>query len=237
MHGPTDVEKRHNQPPEWEDYRKLHAVDRSPMPFFKVPPIEPQEGWVARLWREQKEGDAALHNHSCHMGTISGAVAVEFGISDTEVLKIQLAGQFHDIGKLDLPQDVLYAPRRLTDEEMAIIREHSLMGSRRLRRLDDTPVLSFVEDVARHHHERFDGSGYPDRLVATAASFAARIAAACDVYSAMWERRVYKPAMSHDAVIGRLIDGDERMRPAMFDPDVLAALKDAQPRIRKILPD
>ena len=205
--------------------------------FFRSPPQEPSEGWVARLWHEQQANDPALHDHSCHMATVAGAVAMELGFHDVEVLKIQLAGQFHDVGKLDLPHDVLYAPRRLTAEEMALIREHSVLGSRRLRKFDDTPVLSFVEDVAHHHHERFDGSGYPDGLVGAAASFPSRIAAACDVYSAMWERRVYKPAMSHDEVLDRLTRGDERMKPAMFDPDVLAALKDAQTLIRKLLPD
>jgi len=207
------------------------------MPFFKTPPSEPKEGWVARLWREQKIADPALHDHSCHMGIVSGAVAAALGIHDRDILKHQLAGQFHDIGKLELPQDVLYAPRRLTEEEMEIIRRHSVLGSLRLRKIDETPILSFVEDVARHHHERYDGSGYPDGLVGDQASLAARIAAACDVYSAMWERRSYKAAMSHDEVMGRLLNGDERMRPTMFDADVLQALQDAQPLIRKLLPD
>ncbi len=207
------------------------------MPFFKLPPAEPKEGWVAHLWREQKIADPALHDHSCHMSIVSGAVAAALGIDDRDIMKHQLAGQFHDIGKLDLPRDVLYAPRRLTEDEMAIIRRHSVLSSQRLRKIDETPILSFVEDVARHHHERYDGSGYPDKLIGDQASLAARIAATCDVYSAMWERRSYKPSMSHDEVMGRLIDGDDRMRPEMFDPDVLRALKVAQPTIRKLLPD
>ncbi len=207
------------------------------MTFFKSPPAGPDEGWVARLWREQKIADPALHNHSCHMSIVSGAVAATLGIDDRDILKHQLAGQFHDIGKLDLPRDVLYAPRRLTEDEMEIIRQHSVLGSQRLRKIDETPILSFVEDVARHHHERYDGSGYPDKLIGNQASLAARIAASCDVYSAMWERRSYKPSMSHDEVMGRLINGDDRMRPEIFDPDVLRALKDAQPLIRKLLPD
>jgi putative two-component system response regulator len=207
------------------------------MPFFNSPPPEPKEGWVARLWHEQKSADPQLHDHACHMSLVSGAVAAELGLADSDVLKLQLAGHFHDIGKLDLPHDVLYAPRRLTEAEMEIIRRHSVLGSLRLKKVDETPILSFVEDVARHHHERYDGSGYPDGLAGEQTSLAARIAAACDVYSAMWERRSYKAPLSHDAVMGRLLDGDERMRPSMFDPNVLAALKDAQPRIRKLLPE
>ena len=198
---------------------------------------EPLEGWVARLWREQRDNDPIVHAHSIRVGQIAGVVAAHLGIESIDVLKIQLASQFHDIGKLDLPREVLYAPRRLTEEEMAIIRQHSVLGALRLRKLEAAPVLSLVEDVALHHHERYDGSGYPDRLVGNAASPAARIAAAADVYAALWERRVYKTAISHDEVLARMTGGDDRMRPTFFDPDVLAALRDTQTTIRRLVVD
>lgn len=204
---------------------------------YKLTPPEPSEGWVARLWREQSEQDPIVHAHSGRVGKIAGLTAAQLGIENVEALKIQLASQFHDIGKLDLPRDVLYAPRRLTEDEMAIIRRHSVLGALRIRKLEATPMLSLLEDVARHHHERFDGAGYPDGLIGEAASLPARIAAAADVYAALWERRVYKSPISHDEVIGRMTDGDDRMRPTMFDPRVIAALKDAQPAIRRLLTD
>ncbi len=198
---------------------------------------EPLEGWVARLWREQRNSDSIVHAHSIRVGQIAGVIAAQLGIDAVDVLKIQLASQFHDIGKLDLPREILYAPRRLTEEEMAVIRQHSVLGTLRLRKLEAAPVLALVEDVTLHHHERYDGSGYPDRLVGNAASLAARIAAAADVYAALWERRVYKTAISHDDVLARMTTGDDRMRPTFFDPDVLAALRDTQRVIRRLVVD
>lgn len=208
------------------------TVDRTEIPF-----PAPLEGWVARLWREQRDSDGIVHAHSIRVGQIAGVVAAHLGIEAVDVLKIQLASQFHDIGKLDLPREVLYAPRRLTEEEMAIIRQHSALGALRLRKLEAAPVLALVEDVTLHHHERYDGSGYPDRLIGNAASLAARIAAAADVYAALWERRAYKTAISHDEVLARMTTGDDRMRPAFFDPEVLVALRDTQRSIRRLVVD
>ncbi|MCA3263415.1 MAG: HD domain-containing protein [Telmatospirillum sp.] len=207
-------------------------MDRTEIPF-----PAPLEGWVARLWREQRDSDGIVHAHSIRVGQIAGVVAAHLGIEAVDVLKIQLASQFHDIGKLDLPREVLYAPRRLTEEEMAIIRQHSALGALRLRKLEAAPVLALVEDVTLHHHERYDGSGYPDRLIGNAASLAARIAAAADVYAALWERRAYKTAISHDEVLARMTTGDDRMRPAFFDPEVLVALRDTQRTIRRLVVD
>jgi putative two-component system response regulator len=122
-------------------------------------------------------------------------VAAHLGVDAVDILKIQLTSQFHDIGKLDLPREVLYAPRRLAEEAIAIIRRRSALGALRLRKLEAAPVLARVEDVALHHHERYDGSGCPDRLVGDAASLATRIAAAADECAALWVLQVYKAAM------------------------------------------
>lgn len=208
------------------------------MEFFDSPPSMPAEGWIASLWNEQIRADPALHSHSSHVGLISGAVAAALGLTESEILRTQIAGQFHDIGKLDVPHAVLYAPRRLTNDEMALVREHSVLGERRIKRIGGgTPLLGFVADVARNHHERFDGSGYPDRLAGDAVSLPSRIVAASDVYSALWERRAYKPPMPHDEVMRRMLDGDDRMNPGMFDPDVMAALKNSQTALRRLLPE
>lgn len=200
-----------------------------------LPPSTPDEGWVARLWAEQAERDPVLHTHSIHVSTVASLLAREIGFTAADILKVQLASLFHDIGKLDIPRDILYAPRRLTPEERLLVERHSIYGGERLRRLGETPMLAFVEDVALHHHERFDGTGYPEKLAGEQISLPARIATVGDVYAAMWERRSYKAAMSHDAVIASMTLGDERMSPAMFDPQLLLALRSASPKLKQAM--
>jgi putative nucleotidyltransferase with HDIG domain len=207
------------------------------MANMQQPPSAPEEGWIAKLWHEQAERDPVLHNHSLHVATVASMIARELAFDEADVLKIQLASQFHDIGKLDLPHDILYAPRRLTPEERELVERHSIYGRNRLRQLGATPMLAYVEDVALHHHERFDGTGYPEKLAGGGISLPARIATAGDVYAAMWERRSYKNAMSHDTVLASMTLGDERMSPSMFDPEVLLALKCAAPKLKIAMPE
>ena len=203
---------------------------------YELPSLS-DEGWVAKLWHEQAERDPALHNHSLHVATVASMLARELAFDEADVLKIQLASQFHDIGKLDLPADILYAPRRLTPEERELVEQHSIYGRNRLRQLGATPMLAYVEDVALHHHERFDGTGYPEKLAGPTISLPSRIATAGDVYAAMWERRSYKNAMSHDTVLASMTLGDERMSPSMFDPEVLLALKSVAPKLKLAMPE
>jgi len=207
------------------------------MANMQQPPSAPEEGWIAKLWYEQAERDPVLHNHSLRVATVASMIARELAFDEADVLKIQLASQFHDIGKLDLPRDILYAPRRLTPEERELVERHSIYGRNRLRQLGATPMLAYVEDVALHHHERFDGTGYPEKLAGGGISLPARIATAGDVYAAMWERRSYKNAMSHDTVLASMTLGDERMSPSMFDPEVLLALKRAAPKLKIAMPE
>lgn len=205
------------------------------MPLSEPPDAFPEEGWVAKLWHEQQAYDTVLHRHSLRVSTVCSLIAREMGWSKPEIVKIQLAGQFHDVGKLDIPLEIHNAPRRLTPEERTLIERHSIFGGHRIRKLGETPVLGFVEEVALHHHERFDGTGYPDKQAGRDISEPSRIAMVGDVYSALWEKRSYKDAMSHDDVLERMIKGDERMSPAMFDPEILLALKSASPAIRAAL--
>ena len=202
------------------------------MANMQQPPSAPEEGWVAKLWHEQAERDPVLHIHSTHVATVAAMLARELAFEEADILKIQLASQFHDVGKLEIPADILYAPRRLTPEERVLVERHSILGRDRLRRLGATPMLAYVEDVALHHHERFDGTGYPEKLVGMQISLPARVATVGDVYAAMWERRSYKQAMSHDAVLSSMTTGDDRMSPSMFDPDVLLALQSAASKLK-----
>jgi len=123
------------------------------------------------------------------------------------------SAQLHDVGKLCVPADLLRAPRVLTDEERAIVRRHVLDGERLLA---EYGLLEYRDGV-RHHHERFDGRGYPDGLRADAIPLPARIVAVADAYDAMTGQRTYRFPMTPDRALLEI----ERMRGTQFDPSVV----------------
>ena len=128
----------------------------------------------------------------------------------------------HDIGKVGLPDYILMKPGRLTPDERMLMETHTIIGADTLtevakRHGSALVFLSMAIDIARHHHERFDGTGYPDRLVGTAIPLSARIVAVADVYDALRSRRVYKPALSHASAKHIMLDGS----PGHFDPALM----------------
>ena len=129
----------------------------------------------------------------------------------------------HDIGKVGVPDYVLKKPGRLTPQEMDIIRTHADIGADTIRSVIDhaagVSFLSMAEQIARSHHEWFDGDGYPRGISGTDIPLAARITAVADVYDALTTKRVYKDAVGHDAsaIIIRELAGTQ------FDPDVIEA--------------
>jgi putative two-component system response regulator len=130
----------------------------------------------------------------------------------------------HDIGKVGIPDHVLLKPGRLTPEEWAIMRTHTTLGADAIEKAErsiDTPVafLSVAKEIARWHHEKWDGSGYPDGLAGNAIPVFSRLMAVADVFDALISNRVYKPAMSLDAARKIIILG----RGGHFDPDVVDA--------------
>jgi len=139
------------------------------------------------------------------------------------VRTIQLTCPLHDIGKIGIPDAVLLKPGRLDDEEFQIMKTHAVIGSDTLqaavRRYPNANYLRMAHDIARWHHERFDGKGYPDRLEGDEIPLAARITALADVYDALTTKRVYKEAVSH--VVARNILLSESGK--QFDPDLVEA--------------
>ena len=136
---------------------------------------------------------------------------------------LRLAASLHDIGKVGIPDNVLLKPGKLTLEERLIIERHPAIGADTLltvrERLGDDALLELSLQVARSHHERWDGKGYPDKLAGVMIPLAARIVALADVYDALTSVRVYKPALSHADATAIIRDG----RGSHFDPDVVAA--------------
>jgi response regulator RpfG family c-di-GMP phosphodiesterase len=140
----------------------------------------------------------------------------------------------HDIGKVGLPDHILLKPGKLTPDERILMQAHTTIGAETLREVarQHGTALAFLQmaiDITRHHHERYDGTGYPDRLSGSAIPLAARIVAICDVYDALRSRRVYKPALGHAASVQLMTEAS----PGHFDPALLQAFLAAGPEFER----
>jgi HD-GYP domain-containing protein (c-di-GMP phosphodiesterase class II) len=142
-------------------------------------------------WIERK--DPYLRGHMRRVCQLSHDIALELGISERSTRAASFGGLLHDIGKFGIPDAVLNKPGKLTDEEFAVMQEHPDRGHRLVAH---QPRLQEAAPAVRWHHERLDGSGYPDRLAGTAIPIEARIVAVADMWDAMTSDRSYRGAMS-----------------------------------------
>ena len=143
-------------------------------------------------------------------------LAEELGWDKAEVDAIRTEGLLHDIGKIGITDPVLNKPGRLTDYEFELVKEHTTVGHHILM---GSKTLRSAADVALWHHERWDGTGYPDGLKGTEIPLHARVVAIADSYDAMRSRRVYSGEMDPDEIRRELEAG----RGTQFDPDLLDA--------------
>lgn len=160
--------------------------------------------------------DSYTNGHSVRVSEVSVKVAKELGLPDDQVEKIRIAGLIHDIGKIGIPETLLNKTDKLSEEEFRRIQAHSVIGEHILNPVvDDFVVLSMV----RHHHERFDGRGYPDGLSGNQIPIGARILTVVDSYDAMTSDRPYRKAIPLEMVIKEI----ERNRGTQFDTSVVDA--------------
>ncbi len=160
--------------------------------------------------------DKYTSGHSQRVAEIAVAIAVTMALPPDSVEGLRLAGLLHDIGKIGVRESVLNKPGRLTDEEFRHMQEHPEIGERVLAPVtDDGEILQLI----RNHHERFDGTGYPDHLAGDRIPPGARILAVADSYEAMTSERPYRKAMSAEVALAEL----ERCRGTQFDPQVVDA--------------
>ena len=143
-------------------------------------------------------------------------------IDDTFLHSLERAVPLHDIGKVGIPDNILLDPGRLSDEQMAVMKQHTLIGARTIQTLiAHTPGVPFLEmaaDVAQYHHERWDGTGYPIGLSGRAIPLSARIASVADVYDALTTERVYKKAYTHDKATAIILESSgTHFEPAIVD--------------------
>ena len=161
--------------------------------------------------------DAYTGSHSYMVGELAARVAKRMGL-DTEAIELtRLAGSLHDLGKLAIPEEILRKPGPLNEAERLVLERHPQIGYRMLDSLGVEPVATWV----LHHHERWDGAGYPEQKAGPDIPLGARILFVADAYDAMTTDRVYRGRLSHDRAIAEL----ERCAGTQFDPDVVAAFK------------
>ena len=161
--------------------------------------------------------DDYTHSHSEEVVKLATAVALRLGLEPADVERVRDGAMLHDVGKVAIPNEILFKPGALDAHEWAIMREHPVIGERILRR---TPELEPIAPMVRHEHERWDGGGYPDGLAGEEIPIGSRIILACDAYNAMITQRPYREPMSSEEAIAEL----EANAGTQFDPSVVEAL-------------
>jgi putative two-component system response regulator len=196
-------------------------ADPVPDQAMKAMP-EDFERIMATLNAAEVVKDPALADHEGRVGRASERLARSLGWTNAECRILGLTASVHDVGKLLLPDAILLADGPLLPEQWDLVRQHPEFGHAILSRFDH-PTARLAASIALHHHERFDGTGYPHGLHGLDIPLEARIVAVCDVYDALRNHRPYKTARSHDDALRIMLDGDGRTAPEHFDPVILAA--------------
>lgn len=180
--------------------------------------LERERETIARLARAAEYRDPETGAHILRMAHVSRIVTEELTGDAAFAQRIFEAAPMHDVGKLGTPDHILLKPGKLTPDEFAIMKGHAEIGWSILKG-SASPILQFAAEIARSHHEKFDGSGYPQGLAGEAIPLAGRIVAVADVFDALTSARPYKPAWEKERAIAYMREGAGRH----FDPACVAA--------------
>ncbi|KAA0596549.1 putative two-component system response regulator [Azospirillum lipoferum] len=173
---------------------------------------------VSRLSRAAEYRDPETGAHIERMALYSRLIAEVAGCGGAFAWELMKAAPMHDIGKIGIPDMILLKPGRLTPEEMTVMRQHATIGHRILAD-SDIPLLRLASEIAVSHHEKFDGSGYPNRLSGTAIPLSGRIVAIADVFDALTSTRPYKRSWTLEEARAFMVENSGRH----FDPSLLDA--------------
>ena len=184
---------------------------------------------LSRLARAIEYRDTGTSAYLERMSRVAGLIAEQLGMFEDEVRLIELAAPLHDLGKIAIPDAVLMKPGPLTEEEIAVMRRHPRIGYELLSGSQNRFIQAGAT-IALRHHERFDGSGYPDGLVGEDIPLEARIVAVADVFDALMSPRPYKLAWEFDVALDYLSE----QRGRLFDPRCVDALLRSRARLLDI---
>ena len=157
-----------------------------------------------------------------------------YPLTETDISLISTASALHDIGKINIPEQILNKPGRLTKEEFEIIKTHSAVGEYMLRQgpfSQNEPLVKVAREICRWHHERWDGRGYPDGLKGDEIPISAQVVSLADVYDALTSERCYKAAFDHETALRMIVNGEC----GAFNPLLLECLMDGADQIKKAM--
>lgn len=162
--------------------------------------------------------DAYSEGHSRRVAAYSAQLAEKLGMTEDEVMNIRIIALLHDIGKIGVPDSVLKKPGRLTEEEFAMMKQHTVVGSDILK---DISMIPGIDIGTKYHHERYDGKGYPEGLKGENIPYIARVIAVADSYDAMTSNRIYRKHLTNEQVMSELKKGEG----TQFDPVIVKMME------------
>ena len=160
----------------------------------------------------------------------------EYNLTRADIPTICTASSLHDIGKIAIPDEVINKPGKLTDEEFAIMKSHSMEGFKLLEAIpngDDVDVIRYAKQISKSHHEKYDGRGYPEGLRGEQIPIAAQIVSIADVYDALTSERCYKKAFPHEKAVEMIVNGEC----GAFNPLLLQCFLEIAPTLEEQLKD